>query len=68
VRLKKEFYEGRFPADRLFDGAIILVGATLLITPGLFTDFFGILCLFPSTRTIFRNFIKHYLEKKINSI
>ncbi|MEA2104493.1 MAG: FxsA family protein [Candidatus Cloacimonadota bacterium] len=64
VAIKQDFSEGRFPADKLLDGALILVGATLLITPGLFTDAFGILCLFPATRTIFKNVIKYHLRKK----
>lgn len=63
--IKQDLSEGRFPADKLFDGALILVGATLLITPGLFTDAIGILCLFPTTRAVFKNIIKSHFEKKI---
>jgi|SRR6056297_3011247 len=62
--LKKDFYEGRFPADKLFDGAFILVGATLLITPGLVTDFLGLSCLFPSIREVWKNILKKHIRKK----
>lgn len=33
---------GESPADKLIEAALVLVGATLLITPGFFTDLVGI--------------------------
>ncbi|MBC8382536.1 MAG: FxsA family protein [Candidatus Cloacimonetes bacterium] len=62
--IKRDISESKFPADRLLDGAIILFGAALLITPGLITDFIGILCMFPSTRTLFKTPLKKYLRRK----
>ncbi|RLC45398.1 MAG: membrane protein FxsA, partial [Candidatus Cloacimonadota bacterium] len=63
VKIKEEIQQGKFPADELFDGAIILVGATLLITPGILTDIIGILSLVPSSREWIKYFIKLYIKK-----
>ena len=62
--IKKDVSNAIFPSDKLFDGALILVGATLLITPGLLTDVFGIFCLIPLTREIFKTHIKKFVKKR----
>jgi len=62
--IKLDIREGRFPAEKLFDGAFILVGATLLITPGLVTDFFGLSCLFPTIRELWKNILKKHIKGK----
>lgn len=38
------------PGSHLVEGALVLAGATLLVTPGFFTDVVGIILLFPPTR------------------
>lgn len=62
--IKKDLAQSTFPAERLLDGAIILFGAALLITPGLITDIIGILCMFPASRQLFKNPLKKYLKRK----
>jgi len=62
--IKLDITQGRFPAERLLDGAIILFGAALLITPGLITDLIGILCMFPASRQLFKTPLKKYLRRK----
>ena len=42
------------PAKELADGALILIGGTLMLTPGFVTDAFGILLILPFTRPVFR--------------
>ncbi len=42
----------RMPARELADGALILVGGTLLLTPGFVTDVFGLFCVLPFTRPV----------------
>lgn len=56
---------GIFPADSLFDGLFILIGAVLLITPGLITDLTGILCILPLTRQLFKKMLKAYINTKL---
>ena len=41
---------GEVPAYELIEGALILVGGALLLTPGFVTDAIGFACLVPSTR------------------
>ena len=46
--------------DAILDGAILIVSGVLLITPGFFTDIFGLLIHVPT----FKNIIKKILIKK----
>lgn len=45
---------GRLPARELADAALVLVGGSLLITPGFITDVFGLFLVLPMTRPIAR--------------
>ena len=45
------------PARELADGALILVGGTLMLTPGFVTDVFGILLILPFTRPLARRLL-----------
>jgi UPF0716 protein FxsA len=60
-RLRDDIQHGRLPAEALFDGALVLVGGVLLLTPGLITDSVGLVLLIPFTRTA----LKKILRKKI---
>lgn len=42
--------QGRLPEDGILNGALVLVGGVLLITPGVLTDAVGLLLLIPPTR------------------
>jgi UPF0716 protein FxsA len=48
----------RFPGREVADGALIIVGGTLLLTPGFITDVFGLFLLLPPTRAITRRLLK----------
>lgn len=48
----------RFPGREVADGALIIVGGTLLLTPGFITDIFGLFLLVPPTRAISRRILK----------
>jgi UPF0716 protein FxsA len=48
----------RFPGKEVADGVLIVVGGTLLLTPGFLTDVFGLLLLLPPTRAIARRVLK----------
>ena len=45
---------GRMPGTELADGALILMGGTLMLSPGFVTDAFGILMILPFTRPMAR--------------
>jgi UPF0716 protein FxsA len=46
--------EGRVPHRETFDGAMVIFGGALLLTPGFITDIFGLLLLIPPTRAAIR--------------
>lgn len=50
----------RFPGREVADGALIIVGGTLLLTPGFITDVFGLFLLLPPTRAISRRILKRF--------
>ena len=52
--LRDALDSGRMPAKELADGALILIGGTLMLAPGFVTDAFGILMILPFTRPFFR--------------
>jgi UPF0716 protein FxsA len=45
---------GRLPGGELADAALVLVGGTLLLTPGFVTDALGFLMILPLTRPLAR--------------
>jgi UPF0716 protein FxsA len=54
----------RFPAREVADGAMIIVGGTLLLTPGFVTDVFGLILLIPPTRAIARRLLRAYVGRR----
>ena len=54
-------YQNKIPFYEIITGASIALAAFLLIVPGFFTDFIGLLLLIPTTRKILINFA---LKKK----
>jgi len=58
---------GRMPARELADGALILVGGALMLTPGFVTDAFGILMILPFTRPFFRRLLTGVVTRKLLS-
>ncbi|HSD76332.1 MAG TPA: FxsA family protein [Solirubrobacteraceae bacterium] len=56
---------GRVPAREVADGAMIVVGGALLLTPGFVTDVFGILFLLPPTRALLRRLLARAVGRRI---
>lgn len=63
--LQQNLQNGKMPGDSLMDGALILAGGILLITPGFFTDAMGLLLLLPLTRAKVRQWILSYFKQKM---
>jgi UPF0716 protein FxsA len=55
----------RPPAKELADGALILIGGTLLLTPGFATDVVGFLLVLPFTRPLFRRALSAYVGSRL---
>lgn len=66
-RIKDDLAHGRLPAQELIEGLLILVGAVLLITPGLLTDAIAFFFLIPATRRIVKLLLRKKLEKMIKT-
>ena len=43
-RFNEAIAEGRMPAREVVDGALVIFGGALLLTPGFVTDIFGAAC------------------------
>jgi UPF0716 protein FxsA len=63
-RMRREMEAGLVPANQLFDGACILIGGVLLLTPGLLTDLLGFSLLIPQTRVLFKSAAYRYLNRR----
>ncbi|MBT9133001.1 MAG: hypothetical protein DDT32_02129 [Syntrophomonadaceae bacterium] len=63
-RIQDDINKGIMPADKIFDGVMILCGGMLLLTPGLLTDLIGFMTLAPFTRRL----IKLWLKRKIKDM
>jgi UPF0716 protein FxsA len=59
-RFNEALAERRFPGREVADGALIVAGGTLLLTPGFITDVFGLLLLIPPTRAIARSLLRRF--------
>ena len=64
LKIQQEIAAGRMPGEELIDGAMVLSGGLLLLTPGFCTDLSGFLLLAPFSRII----IKGWLKKMIGSM
>ena len=67
TRFQNNLSTGKFPADEIFDGAMILVAGALLVTPGVMTDVVGFSLVLPASRKVIKNFLKIYIQKRISS-
>lgn len=65
ARIQSELAAGRMPAAELSDGAMILVAAALLVTPGFVTDVIGLLLLIPPARKVLRAFLTRYFSSRL---
>ena len=53
-RFNETLAAGRVPAREVVDGALVIFGGALLLTPGFITDILGLILLIPPTRALVR--------------
>jgi UPF0716 protein FxsA len=63
--LRTALETGRMPARELADGALILVGGTLMLTPGFVTDALGIALILPVTRPLARRLLSRVIARRL---
>jgi UPF0716 protein FxsA len=65
LALQEALRSGRMPSRQLADAALVLIGGTLLLTPGFVTDILGIVLLLPPTRVLVRGVIARRLLPRL---
>lgn len=63
--IRKRLSQQEVPARELLEGVMVLVGGAFFLTPGFITDTFGFLCLIPATRQVLLQWIRQWLQTKI---
>ncbi len=67
TKIKRSLSSGVIPGRDLIEGAMVLGGGVLLLTPGFITDLCGFAALIPVSRGFIVNLIRKKFEKEINS-
>ena len=62
--MQESLRRGQMPAKEATDGALILLGGALLLTPGFLSDAVGLLLLLPPTRAALKGVVMRYLRKR----
>lgn len=62
--LQQAIRTGHLPGRELTDAALVLVGGTLLLTPGFVTDVVGFFFVLPPTRPIARRLLQAYVARQ----
>lgn len=63
--LSTALQSGRMPSRELADGALILVGGTLMLTPGFVTDALGLFFVLPFTRPLARRVLARFVTARL---
>ena len=63
--LQEALTTGQMPSRQLADAALVLIGGTLLLTPGFVTDFVGFFFILPLTRPITRAWLQAVVAARL---
>jgi len=63
-RFQEAVAAGRMPHNEALDGVLIVIGGTLLLTPGFITDVFGLWLLLPPTRSLVRSAVVRSVRRR----
>jgi UPF0716 protein FxsA len=63
--LKVALNTGQMPGRELADATLVLIGGTLLLTPGFLTDIVGFFFVLPFTRPITRRWLQRVVERRL---
>src|SRR5215216_2881775 len=64
-RFNEAVQAGRVPAREVLDGALVIFGGALLLTPGFLTDVLGLILLLPPTRAVVRGVLTRRLSHRV---
>lgn len=63
--LRTALNTGQMPGRELADATLVLIGGTLLLTPGFLTDIVGFFFILPLTRPITRRWLQRVVERRL---
>lgn len=63
--LQDAIMAGRVPGREVADGALVLMGGALLLTPGFVSDAAGLLLMLPLTRPLARRVLASYVTRRL---
>ena len=66
--LQTSLQTGKLPGRELTDGALVLIGGTLLLTPGFVTDIFGFCFVLPFTRPLARRLVTRFVSRRATTL
>jgi UPF0716 protein FxsA len=64
-RFNEALQAGRVPAREVLDGALVIFGGALLLTPGFITDILGLILLLPPSRALVRGVLARRLTHRM---
>jgi UPF0716 protein FxsA len=64
-RMAAAVNQGRIPGREVLDGALVLIGGTLLMIPGLISDAVGIVLLLPPARIPLRRLLARHMRSPV---
>jgi UPF0716 protein FxsA len=67
-RFNEALAQRRFPGREVVDGVLIVIGGTLLLTPGFLSDIAGLFLLIPPTRAIARRLLRRFTVGRLTII
>jgi len=65
LKFQTALAEGRIPHREVLDGALVILGGALLLTPGFISDILGIVLLLPPTRALVRALVARRLLPRL---
>lgn len=67
-QIQEALGRGQMPTDELVEGALVLFGGALLLTPGFLTDAFGVSCLLPPSRKALAVLVKRWAARRVQRV
>lgn len=64
-RMREALRRGEMPTSEATDGALILLGGALLITPGFLTDVVGLVLLLPPSRAAVKRLVRAAFARRV---
>jgi len=65
-KARRQLSYGQIPGEEIMDGLFILLGAFLLLLPGLITDLLGLYLLWPVTRRTVKPFFIRGIKRRLS--